>query len=105
RRRLGFQCDEQPALGAIAQPDLEELVGKPLTDLGPARDLLKLLVERFVAARPIDVVVNGGKEECRKRPQIALQSLFPWTVVIVGSAIASGHSRDDNVADAGMQSF
>lgn len=75
--------DEKPALGAVAQPYLEKLVGQTFANPGPAYDLLKLLVEGHVTALPVDVGVNVGEEERQKRRQVEVERVFPGTIEIV----------------------
>jgi len=96
---LNLDMDEQPALGAVAQPHFEELVGQALTYLGPADDLLKLLVERFVAALPVDVGVNVGKEEGEEERQVDVQRILPRAVEIVRRFATLGHAADYNAGD------
>jgi hypothetical protein len=78
----------------VAQPHLEQLVRKASPDLGAADDLLELLIEAIVAARPVDVGSNGGNEELEELPQIALERVIPGRIVVVRYSRALGYGPD-----------
>lgn len=81
---LNFNVNEQPAFFSVTRPHLEQLIGQAFALLGLPHDLLKLVVERFVAARPIDVPVNIGKIEHQEEFEELLQRVLPGAVEIVG---------------------
>jgi hypothetical protein len=81
-------------LAAVLQPDLEQLVHELLADLGPPGDLLEFLVQRLIAAPPINVCVNIRKEECEKSRQVRLQNVLPRAVEFIRCSRRSGHAGE-----------
>ncbi len=62
-RTLNLDVNEQPALPAVFEPDLEEHVRDLLSKASAADDLLKLLVECFVTACPVHIGIDLREEE------------------------------------------
>jgi hypothetical protein len=76
--------DQYPALGAVFGPDLDELIDVASAQLGLAHHLLELLVQRFVAARPINLRVNLGEQQRQERLEVSVQRLLPGAIVVDG---------------------
>jgi hypothetical protein len=74
---LDLDVDQQPVLATVAKPDLEQLVGEAFAYFGPADDLLKFLVEAFVAPAPIDVGGNVREEKDQELLEIPLEGFLP----------------------------
>ncbi len=93
-RTLHLDVDQQPAVAAVVEPDLH--VGHLFADAGPVNDLLEFLVQRLVAARPVDVGVDVGEEEGEERGPIAVQRGLPGRVEVVAlGGAAPGHACND----------
>ena len=83
-RRLHFDMNEHPAFDAGLGPNFDELIDILPPQLGLAHDLLKLLVKRFVAARPVDLRVNGRKQKREKCLEVEIECFLPRAVVVGG---------------------
>ena len=83
-RRLHFDVDQHPALGAVRRPDLDELIDVTPADLGLAHHLLELLVQRLVAARPVDLPVDLREQQRQERLEVSVQRFLPRAVVVGG---------------------
>jgi hypothetical protein len=85
-RRLGLALHldmyQHQVLLAVAAIDPDELVHQPPAKLGIAHHLLQLLVEEFIAPRPVDVRVGKRKEERHELGKVMLQGLFPGTIKV-----------------------
>ena len=66
----------------LLQAYLQQLVGQPFADLGPADDLLEFLVEPFIAAAPIDVGLDRREKEGEEQPKIPLKGVLPRRIEI-----------------------
>jgi hypothetical protein len=71
-------------LFTVLEPDLEELVGDALADLGPPDDLLELLVQRLVAATPVNVGFDRGEEEREEWVQVLVKRVLPRRIEVIG---------------------
>src|SRR5205085_10683069 len=56
-------------------------------------DLLEFRVERIKTARPVDVVVDRGKEEGQKRPEIDVEGFLPRTVEVRHGLLLVGRGK------------
>ncbi|WP_213462722.1 hypothetical protein [Thiocapsa sp.] len=81
--------DQHPGLGALVRIDLGELVGVAPARLGIAHHLLQLLVEKFMAFRPVDRGMDPRKEERKKVREVTLEGFLPGAVVVVARGV--GH--------------
>jgi hypothetical protein len=75
---------------AVLGPDLDELIDVAPPDLGLAHHLLELLVQRLVAARPVDPRVDLREQQRQERLEVSVQRLLPRVVLVGGHWYPSG---------------
>ncbi|MCG3159603.1 MAG: hypothetical protein JMDDDDMK_00597 [Acidobacteria bacterium] len=80
---LDFDVNENPDLAAIAQVDLDQLVGQTASNRRVGGDLLQLLIEKLEAARPVDGGMDVRTEEGYEMREVAREDVFPRRIVIL----------------------
>src|SRR5207249_12035441 len=80
--RLYLAVDQDPLLDIVLAPDLHELIDVAPAGLRVGHQLLELLVERLVAARPVDLRMNLREQQRQERLEVEVQRLLPRAVVI-----------------------
>jgi len=69
--------NQHPGFRAVPSPDLRQLVGITALFLRTPGDSLQFLVEKFMAARPVDIGGNRWEKPFQERLEVAFQQGFP----------------------------
>lgn len=84
RNRLTLYLDvrEHPGVLAGEQPHAYQLVDDLQPQISIAHDLLQLLIQEGIGARPVDFSVSLGEKEGEEVFQVLLQCLLPRAIEV-----------------------